>query len=107
MGRLSLGVCLEMVLNGDLKTVEIFRHHKPSLNLQNCALLQMRVHYLTYVLKFYDVTLTVSTYSRIYISQRTTKPSLRLVRPAKTQISLHIRTVFAGHTCLIVSFVVR
>ena len=28
-----------------------------------------------------------------YLSQRTTKPTIRVVRPAKTQISLRIRAV--------------
>ena len=34
-------------------------------------------------------------YPYLYFSQRTTKPTISLVRPAKTQINLHIRTVWS------------
>ena len=32
---------------------------------------------------------------RMHLSQRTTKPTIRLVRPAKSQISLHVRAVWS------------
>ena len=39
-----------------------------------------------------------------HLSQRTTKPTIRLVRPARTQISLRIRevwSVFTDRVCLL------
>ena len=38
------------------------------------------------------------------LSQRTTKPTIRLVRPAKTQINLRIRAVWSESTLIVCAF---
>ena len=38
------------------------------------------------------------------LSQRTTKPNIRLVRPAKTQISLRFRAVWSESSLLVCAF---
>ena len=49
------------------------------------------------------IKLGISSYF-LYMSQRTTKPTLRLVRPAKTQISLRIRTVWSESSLIACAF---
>ena len=50
------------------------------------------------------VVVVVVFYISIIMCQRTTKPTIRLVRPAKTQISLRIRAVWSESSLIACAF---